>query len=209
MNILVFGASGNTGKDLVKKALAEGYLVTAFLRSTAKMKFSNEHLKIVQGNVKDYALVEQAMDNQDAVISVLGVSKPLKKDPIVIEGIKNIIKAMEVKNIKRLVYLSFIGVSESRKDSGFMIKHIISRIVHNEIEDHEEKESLIKTSNLEWTIVRPPKLKNGLQKGTYRYGEDIKTSSFFPIMTRSDVADFILKQLSDNTFLRKVARVMY
>lgn len=209
MNILIFGASGNTGHELVRQALNQGHKVTAFVRSPDKLKISNENLKVIRGDVKDYSSVENAIKNQDAVISALGVSKPLKKDPVVVEGIKNIIKAMEQMNVKRFIYLSFVAVGESRNNTGFILKNIVSRIVHNEIEDHEEKESIIKSSSLEWTIVKPPKLSNGKQKGKYRSGENIKAGSILPMMSRTDVADFMLTQLSDRTFLHKAVSVMY
>lgn len=209
MNILIFGASGHTGQELVAQALSDSHNVTAFVRTPGKLTITHERLKVIEGNVKDYNTVENAIKNQEAVLSTLGVSKQLKNDPIVIEGIKNIIKAMEQVNVRRFIYLSFLAVGDGRKDAGFVIKNIISRIVHNEITDHEEKERLINSSSLEFTIVRPPKLTNGLKKGLYRSGEIIKAKSILPTMSRSDVADFMLKQLTDKTFLRKAVRIMY
>lgn len=209
MNILIFGASGNTGRELVRQALSEGHNVTAFVRTTGKLTVTHDRLKIIQGNVKDYSSVENAIKNQEAILSALGVSKPLNNDPVVIEGIKNIIKAMEQVNVKRFIYLSFLAVGDGRNDAGFIIKNIISRVVRNEIADHEAKEHLINSSTLEFTIVRPPKLTNGSKKGHYRSGENIKAESIFPVMSRADVADFMLKQLTDKTFLRKAVRIMY
>ena len=116
---------------------------------------------------------------------------------------------MEQSNVRRLIYLSFIGVSESRKDAGFMIKYIASRLLRNEIADHEEKEKLITSSALDWTIVRPPKLTNAQGTGLYRSGEEVKADAFFPIMSRSDVADFMLRQLTNNAFVRKSPRIIY
>lgn len=209
MNILIFGASGATGHEIVEQALSQGHAVTAFVRTPAKLTVRHDQLKLAQGDVKDQASVERAVKGQDAVLSALGVSKPLKRDPVVVLGVNNIIKAMEQNNVKRLVYLSFIGVGESRKDSGFLIRNVISRIVRNEIADHEEKERLVRSSRLEWTIVRPPKLTNGAPKGVYRSGEDITATSFLPTMSRGDVADFMIRQLSDNRFVRKAPRIMY
>ncbi|MBK8504785.1 MAG: SDR family oxidoreductase [Saprospiraceae bacterium] len=203
-----FGASGKTGKELVRQALSVGHTVTAFVRTPEQLNETHEKLTIIQGNVVDYAVVENVIKNQDAVLSVLGVSKPLKKDPVVVEGIRNIIKAMEKENVKRFIYLSLLGVGGG-SDADFMTKNIISRIVGNEIADHEEKESLINSSLLSFTIVRPPKLNNGLKKGLCRSGEAIKATSILPTMSRADVAYFLLKQLSTKTFLRKTVRIMY
>lgn len=208
MNILVFGASGKTGHEIVQQGLHQGHYVTAFVRNPAKLTITNDRLKVVQGNVKDPAAVAAAVKNQDAVLSALGVSKPLKSDPVVIEGIRNIIAAMEQMNVKRFIYLSFMAVGEGRKDTGFLMKNVIARIVRHEIADHAEKERLVKATQLDWTIVHAPKLTNGSKKGIYRTGENIKPKAFLPTLSRADVADFMLKQLTDRTFLFKTVRVM-
>ena len=209
MNLLIFGASGITGLELVKQSLALGHVVTAFVRNPAKIAIKNANLKLVQGDVKDYSLVERIVKGHDAVFSTLGVSRKLKRDPIVVDGVRNIIKAMEENNMRRLVYLSFLGVTESRKDAGFLMNHIVARIVHNEIADHEEKEQSIRSSRLDWTIVRPPKLTGSSRTGVYRSGEGIKAGSLLPTMSRADVADFMLRQLTDNSFIRKTPGIMY
>ena len=209
MHILIFGASGAAGHELVRQGLNQGHAVTAFVRDPAKLVLREGNLSVVQGDVKDYSTIERVLGGHDAVLSALGVSAPLKKDPIVIEGIGNIIRAMERSVVKRLVYLSFLAVGEGRKDSGFLMKHLISRIVHNELEDHKEKEKLITSSQLEWTIVRAPKLTNGSARGVYRTGEDIKVQSLLPTMSRADVADFMLRQLTDRTYLHKTPRILY
>ncbi|MBI1805570.1 MAG: SDR family oxidoreductase [Ignavibacteria bacterium] len=209
MNILIFGASGATGNELVRQSLREGHTVTAFVRHPAKLSIRHNNLKLVQGDVKDYSSVELVVKGQNAVLSTLGVSTPLKRDAIVVDGIRNIIHAMEQSGVKRFIYLSFLGVKESRKDSGFLINHVISRIVRNEIMDHEEKEHLIASSRLDWIIVRPPKLTNGPQTGVYRSGEEIKAGSLLPTMSRADVAEFMLRQLASEEFVRKAVRVMH
>ena len=209
MNILVFGASGKTGHELVRQGLLQGHQVTAFVRDPAKLAVTNEKLKVVRGDVKDPAAVASAIKDQDAILSALGVSKPLKSDPVVIEGIRNIITAMQQMHVKRFIYLSFMAVGEGRKDSGFLMKNIIARIVRHEIADHAQKEQLIKASQSDWTIIHAPKITNGSKKGIYRTGETIKPKTFLPTLSRTDVADFMLKQLTDRTFLCKTVRVMY
>ena len=116
---------------------------------------------------------------------------------------------MEQTNVKRFIYLSFMAVGEGRKDGGFLVKNIIARIVRHEIADHFQKEQLIKASQLEWTIVHAPKLTNGAKKDIYRTGETIKPKTFLPTLSRADLAGFMLKQLTDKTFLLKTVRVMY
>lgn len=208
MKILIFGASGATGRELVQQSLTKGHSVTAFVRDPSNLKLQHERLSVIKGDVKDPLVVDRAVQSQDVVVSALGVSKPLKKDPVVVEGIRNIVGAMEQRFVKRLIYLSFIAAGPGKKDAGFMIRNIVSRIVRNEIEDHIEKENIIKTSNLDWTIVHPPKLTNGRAKNKYRIGENIKTKSFLPSISRADVAGFMLSQLNDNSYLRKTVRIL-
>lgn len=209
MNILIFGASGATGHELVTQSLEKGYDVTAFVRNPEKLTITHERLNVVQGDVKDYAAVEAAAFGKDAVLSALGVSKPLNSDPAVVEGIKNIVAALEKSGPKRFVYLSFIGVGDSGRSAGFMVKYILPKILKHEIADHELKESLIRNSRLDWTFVRPPKLTAGPARGTYRSGEDISTTAFLPTMSRADVAGFMVDQLAEQRYVRKVVRVLY
>ena len=210
MNVLVFGSSGGTGRELVRQALEQGHVVTAFARDPAKLDINHTNLRVAQGNVADYAAVERAVKNQDAVMCALGSSSPLRRDPILIEGVRNIIDAMERAGGRRLIYLSFLGVRNGRNQLSFLGKYIIAPLaLRNVVADHEAKERLIKQSRLNWTIVRAPKLTNGRRMGTYRSGGEIGANSIIPTISRADVADFMLKQLAGDTYLRKAPGVMY
>lgn len=209
MNILIFGASGRVGRELVRQALEQGDCVTAFVRDLSKMDVKHINLKVVQGDVVDYASVERAVKDQDAVICALGASTPAKRDRTLVDGVRHIIQALEQASVMRLVYLSFIADRESRKDLGPFVNYIVAPLLRNVIDDHEEKERLIKQSRLDWVIVRPPRLTSGHQTGIYRSGEKIAARSLILTLSRADLAEFILKQLKDDTFVRKAPRVMY
>lgn len=209
MNILIFGASGATGHELVKQALAQGHMVTAFVRNPPKLKITHQHLKVIQGDVINYQLVDEAVKERDAVLSALGASSPFKYDQSVVDGVSNIIKAMETNGISRFVYMSFVGVKETRNHAGFVIKYIAPKLLSTEIAGHEARENMIKKSRLQWTIVRPPALTKGKHLAQCRSGEDIISKGFTVTISRADVADFMLRQLTDNTFLRKTPVIMY
>lgn len=209
MNILVYGASGATGHELVKQALAQGHNVTAFVRNPSKLKIKHDKLKVIQGNVINYRLVEGAVKGQDAVLSALGAASPFKYDQSVVDGANNIIKAMESNGVSRFIYMSFVGVKESRNTAGFVIKYIAPKLLSTEVAGHEAREKMIKQSQLQWTIVRPPTLTNGKHLVQFRSGEDISSKGFTVTISRADVADFMLRQLTDNTFLRKTPSIMY
>jgi putative NADH-flavin reductase len=205
--LLVFGASGGTGREIVAQALERGLQVTAFVRES-RLPVRHGNLRIVQGDVADRPCVATAVAGQDAVISALGVGRPLRHDAVVVDGIRNIIRAMHDQEVRRLIYLSFIGVSESRKDAGWAVKFVARWPLRNEIADHEAKESLIRSSQLDWTIVRAPKLTNGPYTGSYRAGERIVARSPLPALSRADVADFMLSQIVDTTYLGRAPRVL-
>jgi nucleoside-diphosphate-sugar epimerase len=143
------------------------------------------------------------------VLCALGASTPLKRDAALIDGVRNIIKAMEKENVKRFIYLSFLGVREGRKGLGLFVRLVIVPLLRNVVADHEAKESIVKQSGVDWTIVRAPRLTNGQQTGTYRSGEDIKPQSLILTISRADMADFMLLQLTDTTYCGKAPRVMY
>ncbi len=209
MNILILGASGRTGNELVKQALAQGHVVTAFVRNPSKLKVTHQNLKVVQGNVADYPVVEYAVMGQDAVLSTLGASNLFKYDQSVVDGIGNCIKAMEAKNIRRFIYMSFVGVKESRNKAGFVIKYIAPKLLSTEIKGHEIREGMILQSQLHRTIVRQPTLTNGIHLARFRSGVDIVSKGFKVTISRADVADFMLRQLTDDAYFKKKPLVLY
>jgi putative NADH-flavin reductase len=206
MNLLVFGATGGTGRELIKQALEQGHVVTAFVRNPDKLDIQHSNLKIAKGDVTDGAAVEQAVNGQDAVFSSLG-SSSLKKNPGLVDGVRSIVQAMEKHGVRRFVYQSSLGVGESRKQVSFLVRSIVIPLVlRNAIADHTDKEQAIKQSSLDWVIVRPAGLTDGPHTGNYRHGESIQ---FGAKISRADVADFMLKQASDNAYLHKTPGVSY
>lgn len=209
MTLVVFGASGKTGREIVTQALARGLTVTAFVRHASRLGMGQPNLRIVEGNVTDAGAVENAVADQTAVLSALGVGKPLTHDPAVIDGVRHIVHAAERSSVRRLVYLSFIGVQDSRSAAGFVLQRIAALPLRYEVADHEAKEALVMASAVDWTIVRPPKLTNGRLTKSYRVGEDIRACSPLPMLSRADVADFMLRQLTETTFIRRAVRILH
>jgi len=209
MKLLIFGASGHTGRELVRQALERGHSVTAFVRQPSKLASPHPHLRIIQGDVGDATAVRAALPNQDAVVSALGVGTPLKHDLTVIDGVRHIVQAMEAEGPRRLLYLSFIGVPESRGSVGVVLRYIAPIPLREEIADHEAKETLVRSSTLDWTIVRPPKLTNGPRTGKYRSGENVRTWIPLPTLSRADLADFMLRELETPAHVRGTPRILH
>ena len=208
MRVIVFGASGKTGHELVREAIDRGHTVTAFVRTASKLTITSRSLRVIEGNVADSGAVAAAIPGHDAVVSALGVSTPLKHDADVIAGVQHIIDAMEEHGVRRLIYLSFIGVRDSRAGVGFVLRYIAPIPLRHEIADHEVKESLIRSSRLDWTIVRPPKLTNGPRTGDYRSGDDITTWKPVPVLSRSDVAHFVIQELVEPRYVHRAPRLL-
>jgi putative NADH-flavin reductase len=209
MKVVVFGASGKTGREVVRQALARGFTVTAFVRETARLPLADANLRLVKGELTDSKAIGKVIAGQTAVISTLGVGKPLSHDLVVVEGIRAIARAAEHASVERLVYLSTIGVRDSRDEGGFLLKWLATTLIRHEVADHEIKEAVIVESLVDWTIVRAPMLTNGRLTAAYRVGERIRPRSPLPMMSRADVADFMLRQLNDTAFIRRAVRILH
>ena len=103
---------------------------------------------------------------------------------------------------------SFLGVKENRNELGFLLDRVVPMLLKSSIQDHEVKEDIITSSDLQWTIVRCPTLTNGPFTGRYIDGERIRSASILPSLSRADVADFILKELQEKRYIKKIPRIM-
>ena len=173
MKLIVFGATGGTGQHLVKQALAQGHMVTAFVRNPAKFGVSHPGLRIVQGDVLDAASVEQAVSGHDAVLAALG-APARDTNKVRSEGTRNIISAMEKTGVRRLVCQTSLGYGDSIQvldRTPFYFRHIIVPFFLRRVfADHALQEDVIKQSSVDWIIVRPGNLTDGERTGRYRHG---------------------------------------
>jgi putative NADH-flavin reductase len=209
MHVLLFGASGGTGRELAEHGAAQGHVVTAFVRHPARFPIHHANIKIHQGDVSDRRSVESAMQGQDAAISALGGASLTRREPTFVVGMHNIVSSMELARVRRFVYLSADTVRDARNQFNLLRKIVVPLIFSKTAADHELNEGMVRESHLDWIIVRPPMLTDGKPIGTYRAGEHLKTNAIVPRISRADLADFMLKQLTDDTFLRKTPEVMY
>jgi putative NADH-flavin reductase len=206
MKLLIFGAAGGTGRHLVEQALGQGHDVTAFVRDPRKLKAARERLAAVQGDVMNAAAVERAMPGHDAVLCALG-SPALKTGTVRSAGTRNIVSAMEKAGVQRLVCLSSLGCGDSRavmNAAPFFSRYIVVPLLLRRVfAEHERQEECIRRSRLDWTIVRPGYLTDGPLTGVYRDGFAPTDTAIKISISRADVAAFMLKQLADDTYLRK------
>lgn len=202
VHVLVIGATGGTGREIVQQALGQGHQVTAFVRDPAKLQIEHANLRVAKGDVLDYASVESAMHGQDAVLSALGHKRLLYPNKIQSDGMRNLLRAMTACDVPRLICETALGIGSSLGRLG--LPHtffILPLILQFYMWDKLRQEELIMKSDRDWVIVRPGVLTNGLARGSYRQGRDAG-NYFWPVLiSRADVAAFMLKQLRDDTYL--------
>jgi putative NADH-flavin reductase len=209
MKLLVFGSTAGVGYQIVKQALEQGHTVTAFARDPAKLDIKHSNLKIVQGDAMDLASVEKAVQDQDAVLCSLGSGKNTK-GKIRSEGTRNIILAMEKMGVQRFICQTTLGVGDSEGNLNFFWKYIMFGFLLRQVfADHVIQENYVKQSSLNWTIVRPSAFTDGNRTGNYQHGFSGNDKMTKPKISRADVADFMLKQLTDNSYLYKTPGVSY
>jgi uncharacterized protein YbjT (DUF2867 family) len=207
MKVVVFGATGGTGRELVKHALGHAHTVRAFVRRPDKLKIVHHRLEVVTGDVLDAASVQAAVAGQDAVFSALGVNG-LKADTILSEGVANLLAAMEKERVRRLVFVSSLGVGDSRKQSGPLFRWVLlPTLLKHLFADKEKAEELIRASEVDWTIVRPGRLTKGRLTARYRIGQQV--GGLFPRISRGDVADFMLHAVERDEFVRDTPGLAY
>jgi putative NADH-flavin reductase len=207
MKILILGSTGRTGQELVKQALDKNYEVTALARDAAKLNIKHERLTVVKGNVLDKELLMKTVEGKDAVLSALGTGKSLKSGDLISSSVNLLVPAMNEKNVKRLIFLSAFGVGQTFEQASFIQKLAFRLFLKNIYADKSKGDERIRNSNLDWTIVYAVLLTNKSLKGKYQVGEKLPMNGM-PKISRADVADFMLRQLTDSTFAKKAPIIM-
>ena len=212
MKIVVFGSTGSVGQHIVKQAIQKNYQVVAFARHPENLNISNNLLRLYSGDVYDTKAVNEAITGCDAVLITLGSSK--LSGNLRSKGTQHIVDAMEQQGIKRLICQTTLGMGDSYSNLNFFWKYIMFGFILKKVfQDHAKQEAIVKKSSLDWTLVRPSSFTDDVAKGrpkktkdqqqNYQYGFPPTAKNLTLKVLRSDVADFMLKQLVDETFIKK------
>jgi putative NADH-flavin reductase len=210
MKLVVFGATGTVGKEVVKQGLEQGHTVTAFCRDCTKLDIQ-EHPRLVKvrGDVFRYEEVAGAMKRQEVVCVVLGSGKQ-RNSTVRSEGTLNIIKAMKAHGVQRLICQTTLGAGESRANLNFFWKYIMFGWFLKKVYlDHELQEQYVRDSGLDWTLVRPGAFTNGEKTGVYKQGFGPAEPALKLKISRADVADFHMRQLTSEAYIRKAVGLSY
>ena len=207
VKLIIFGSTGSIGRQLVKQALEQGHMVTAFARDPVRVDIKHNNLQVAQGNVMDPASVERAVQGHEAVLCSIGAGR---KGTVRSEGTRNIIRAMEKADVRRLICQTTLGVGDSQGNLNFFWKYIMfGFFLRPMFADHILQENYVKQSHLDWIIVRAGAFTDGNRTGEYQHGFPDTDQTTKLKISRADVADFILKQLTDDTYLHKTPGLSY
>jgi putative NADH-flavin reductase len=203
MRVLIIGATGGTGRELVAQALERGHTVTALVRDPSKLQERHPLLIVVRGDVLDETSLGTAMADQEAVLSALGHKRFFHPTRILSAGTRNILRAMETHGVRRLVAETALGIGDSAGRLGlYYTLFVIPVILPFYFWDKTRQECAIAKSNADWVIVRPAMLTNGDKRRVYRHGANVGSFFWSGRISRADVADFMLNQLASDTYLR-------
>ena len=210
MKLLVVGATGGTGRELVTQALRQGHDVTVLVRDPRKLATPASRLRVVVGSLTEGGnIVADAVRGQEVVISALGRRTSFKSDNLIARSMETLGPAMESLGVRRLIVVSALGVGESGRGAP-LVPRLMYRVLLKDIfADKQAGEDLVRRSTLDWTFVYPVALTDGPRTGHYRTGERLELRGLLPRISRADVADFILAQLDSPAYRRKIAVISY
>ena len=222
MKIAIFGASGATGKLLTQRCIRVGHEVTALFRDPpSHFLFARPaspgaqqplKFKIVRGSPFDLATVRETIADADVVLSALGANS-LKKEDVLERAIPQIITAMQEtttgpKPVRRIIVLGSAGALPTSLDKQPAWRRwIVQNIVYNTFLKYPVASQIsqwdnLSHSSLDWTMVMPPMLTNTPAHGSYRIdGEALPRNG--SRISREDVADFMMQQITSLQWLRK------
>jgi putative NADH-flavin reductase len=202
MKLLVLGATGGTGRQIVTQALDAGHEVTVLARDPDKVGVRHDRLRVVGGDVKDVAVLADAMRGQGAVISAIGRGKSFKSENLIAASVPGIISAMGTNGIARLVFTSALGVGDSYHASPLVPKIFFRTLLRGIYADKLIGDQMIRNSRLDWTIVQPVVLTDDPPTRKYRVGEQLQLSGINKV-SRADAAHYIVNCVNDQSTFGK------
>ena len=207
MKLTIFGATGRTGKLLVKKALDSGHTVTAYVRTPSKLNIEHNNLIVIRGELSELDSVADAIAGSDAVLSGLGAVRGGSHE-VMVPAATSILAGMKKHNVKRLVWATGAGVPAPQDQPAFpnkVIGFLLKLTAKQVLEDSLKGVEMIKASGLDWIIARGPMLNDEPGSGEYRVGYVSKEMG--RTLSREDFAEFMLSQVESNDWINKMPAI--
>ena len=204
MRVLIIGASKGIGLETTRQALDAGHLVRALARSASAIAISNPSLEKMRGDALKIEDVEMALVGVDVVIQTLGVGLGDLFRPVHLfsDATRVLIEAMRSLGVKRLICVTGFGAGDSRESISCLQRLPFQIVFGRAYDDKSLQERMIKENELDWTIARPGVLTNGPQTGNYQILSEA-TQWRNGIISRADVAEFLVRQIGDQTYILK------
>lgn len=209
-NIVVLGANGGIGRQVVLLALQYGHKVTAILRNPDNLALKHPNLHTVKGDVMHPETLEKYMENSDVIISAIGKNS-LKPTTLYSQGNKNILRAMQKAGATRVFFISASGLRVNPTHSLIVklaTRYILQKLLKNMYADLERMEEIIKATDLNWTIMRPPRLTDKPATGLYRSSINAILKNGLSI-SRADLAHYILNNISNEAIYQTTVEIAY
>jgi len=213
MKILLLGATGRTGKQIIVEAIKRGHSISAIARDPSKLK--DYQIDIIQGTPYDLETVEKAISGCEAVINTLNISRktdnPWAKlaapEDLISKSATNAFSAMGKAGIKRFIALSTMGAGSSWRTSPFILKLIVSiSNLKYAFSDHGKQEVILQNSDMDYTICRAPMLSNEINtKGAIAVKEGEKPPR--PVLSRNSAAGFFIDIIENNRNIREIVNL--
>jgi putative NADH-flavin reductase len=206
MKLVVLGATGGTGLEVVRQALQRGHSVAALVRSPDRLTPFGGQITVKQGDLLSSIDLQQVIRGHDAVVSAFGPRLPVSKaDAHLMQQFADALMGAMVKtNVRRVVVES---VAFLFKDAIFPPAYVLGRLFFRQVvEDASAMEQVFANSQLDWTMVRPPELTDKHYTGKYRVREGHLPLFGFKI-ARADVADFMITAAENCSWVGKIVGV--
>ncbi len=205
MRILVVGATGALGRDVVTEAVARDHSVAALVRDSARASLPAE-VERVEGDVLQVPSLTAAVQGREAVICALGTPSPRRPRTLLEEGTKNLVAAMTQEPMQRLICVTLLGAGSSRANASLLYRGVVLRLLAPMVPDKEAQERAVRDSDLEWLIVRSPRFVGGKARGRLRVIREGQRGRLGHVV-RADLARFLVDSVADSQHLGQAVAV--
>lgn len=209
VEVLILGATGATGSLVLREARRRGHGVRALTRDPNELAV-DDGVAVMRGDVRDPEAVTAAVEGQDALIWTIGARRADRRSPgldLCTEGTRNLLAAMTRSRVDRLIAVTSWGIGDGRQRVPLLVRRLVLPLaLGRELADKERQEALIRQSDLDWTIVRPSRLTDNPATRSFRVAPRLAFRSTASI-SRSDLAAFLLDQLTERSFLHTTVEV--
>lgn len=205
MKILVVGATGALGRDVVAEALHRRHQTAALVRDRGRATFP-AGVEMVQGDVLRLPSLAPAVSGRDAVVCALGTPSPRQRSTLLREGTSNLVEAMRREGVRRLVCVTLLGVGDSRANASFFYRSVLLRALAPMVPDKEAQEQVVRASRLQWILVRPPRFTGGTSRADLHVLAEGKAGRVGHLV-RADLASFLVDCAANDRYVGSAVTV--